>query len=240
MDQNYYFIDGSALLAQVRTLWKKEPAFNWRRLDPLKFIKHLAFSYPDLGSANYKRAEFFFPSGEQNIETYLLTPEITAPGLVRDVHFKYCGEKLDRSVAYEKWLEEEVPPQWRDRCVKSEKGVDIEICCNALRLASMGKMDRLFFFTNDRDFIPLCKTLKDFGTNVSLIHLSKHTNPNKQLIDECDSYDVLKEDYLNNIFEDSKLSDDKQISSIEEIVDVDANATVELLPESQEVLDKAI
>lgn len=200
MDQNYYFIDGSALLAQVRTLWKKEDAFNWRRLDPLKFINYLRFSFPELGSAAYKRAEFYFPIGEQNLKTYLLMPKSTTPGLVRDVHFKYCGEKLDRSAAYETWLET-VPPQWKDRCVKSEKGVDIEICCDALRLASLGKMDRLFLFTNDRDFIPLCKTLKDFGVNISLIHLSKFTNPNKLLIDECDSYDLLRPDYFEQIFE---------------------------------------
>lgn len=200
MDQNYYFIDGSALLSQVKTLWKNNQTFNWRRLDPLKFINRLQVSFPELGSANYKRAEFYFPNGEQNIGTHLLMPTSTTPGLVRDVHFKYCGEKLERSSAYEAWLES-VPNQWRDRCVKSEKGVDIEICCSALRLASMGKMDRLFFLTNDRDFIPLFKTLKDFGVNISLIHLSKFTNPNKPLIEECDSYDLLKTEYLEEIFE---------------------------------------
>ncbi len=200
MDQNYYFIDGSALLAQVRTLWKKDTDYNWRRLDPLQFIKNLTFSFPDLGSATYKRAEFYFPVGEQNLETFLLMPKGTVPGLIRDVHFKHCGEKLDRSVAYETWLET-VPSQWRDRCVKSEKGVDIEICCDALRLASLGKMDRLFFLTNDRDFIPLCKILKDFGVNISLIHLSKFTNPNKLLIDGCDSYDLLRSEHLKLIFE---------------------------------------
>jgi len=209
MDQNYYFIDGSALLAQVRTLWKKEVGYNWRRLDPLKFINNLQFSFPDLGSANYKRAEFYFPVGEQNLDTYLQMPKSITPGLVRDVHFKYCGEKLNRADAYETWLET-VPPQWKDHCIKSEKGVDIEICCDALRLASLGKMDRLFLLTNDRDFIPLCKTLKEFGVNISLIHLSKFTNPNKRLTDECDSYDLLRPEYLEQIFEPKAPESPKQ------------------------------
>ncbi len=200
MDQNYYFIDGSALLAQVRTLWKKEPLFNWRRLNPLEFIRYLAYSLTELGSTSYKRAVFYFPSGERDLETYLLMQASIVPGIVRDVHFKYCGEKLDRSASYEAWLET-VPPQWKDRCIKSEKGVDIEMCCDALRLASLGKMDRLFLLTNDRDFIPLCKTLKDFGVNVSLIHLSKFTNPNKLLVEECDSYDLLPHSYLETVFE---------------------------------------
>ncbi|MFA5128037.1 MAG: NYN domain-containing protein [Patescibacteria group bacterium] len=203
MEQNYYFIDGSSLIAQIRTLWKKDPKYNWRRLDPLKFIGQIVYSLPELGSANYKRAEFYFPKGEQNIDTYLLMPKNSTPGLVRDVHFKYCGEKLDRSSAYETWLDT-VPPQWLDRCTKSEKGVDIEICCDALRLASFGKMDRLFLFTNDRDFVPLCKTLKDFGVNISLIHLSNFTNPNKLLLDECDSYDLLKQGQLELFFETNK------------------------------------
>lgn len=146
MDQNYYFIDGSALSAQVRTLWKNEAKFDWRRLDPLKFIKYVQLSFPELGSANYKRAEFYFPQGERDLNAYFIIPKTTIPGLIRDVHFKYCGEKLDRSAAYEKWLET-VPPQWKDRCVKSEKGIDIEICCDALRLASSGKMERLFLLT---------------------------------------------------------------------------------------------
>ena len=188
-------------MAQIRVLWKKDPLFNWRRLNPLEFIKHLQFSFPELGSANFKRAEFYFPNGELNLNTFLVMPKKPEPGLIRDVHFKHCGEKLDRSAAYEKWLEEEVPPQWRDRCVKSEKGVDIEICCDALRLASAGKMDRLFFLTNDRDFIPLCKTLKDFGVNVSLIHLSKFSTPSQQLVNECDSYDLLNPAHLESIFE---------------------------------------
>ena len=219
MDQNYYFIDGSALLAQIRTLWKKEEIFNWRRLDPLKFINHLQFSFPELGSANYKRAEFYFPIGEQNLETYLLLPQRTTPGLVRDVHFKYCGEKLERSTAYETWLET-VPSQWKDRCVKSEKGLDIEICCDALRLASLGKMDRLFFLTNDRDFIPLCKAIKDFGVNISLIHLSKFTNGNKLLIDECDSYDLLRPEYLDQVFEPSPENLPKQTEGLEIVTQI--------------------
>lgn len=203
MENNYYFIDGSSLMAQIRTIWKKSPEYNWLRLDPVKLINQLQFLSPELGSSSFKRAQFYFPAGEQNIDTHLLMPDSTQPRLIRDIHFKYCGEKLDRSTAYEKWLES-VPPQWLDRCVKSEKGIDIEICCDALRLASSGKMDRLFLLTNDRDFLPLFKVLKDFGVNISLIHLSNFTNPNKTLLDESDSYDILNPEHLRSIFEPKK------------------------------------
>lgn len=66
MNENYYYIDGSALLAQVRTLWKKTKEFKGLRLDPLKFIAHLQYSFPELGSANFKRAVFYFPIGEED------------------------------------------------------------------------------------------------------------------------------------------------------------------------------
>jgi uncharacterized LabA/DUF88 family protein len=200
MNQNYFFIDGSALLAQIRSLWKKEKDFNVRRLDPLEFISLLSGSFRDLESESYKRAVFYFPLGEQDLATHLVMPNFLTPGLARDLNFKYCGEKLPKSIAYNNWIET-VPPEWQDRCTKSEKGVDVEICCDALRLASLGKIDRLFLVTNDRDFIPLCKTLKDFGVNVSLIHLSGATNPNQALINECDSYDSLNMHQLENIFE---------------------------------------
>jgi uncharacterized LabA/DUF88 family protein len=106
--------------------------------------------------SGYKRAVFFFPFGDRQIEEYLDVPDATTPGLVRDVSFKYCGEKLARSSEYDAWLET-VPEQFRDRCQRSEKGVDVQICCDASQLAAMGHISRLFLSTNDSDFIPLLR-----------------------------------------------------------------------------------
>jgi uncharacterized LabA/DUF88 family protein len=75
-------------------------------------------------------------------------------------------------------------------------------------------MDRLFFFTNDRDYIPLCKTLKDFGVNVSLIHLSEFTRPNRILTQECDSYDLFPAIYLDEIFEKNPQARQKELDII--------------------------
>lgn len=97
-------------------------------------------------------------------------------------------------------MEESVPPKFHNRFQKSEKGIDIEICCDALRLASTGRMERLFLLSNDGDFIPLCKTLKEFGTNISILHLSDVTLPNDDLLREADSYDVVSRVALNVMF----------------------------------------
>lgn len=51
--------------------------------------------------------------------------------------------------------------------------------------------------------------MKDFGVNISLLYLSKFSNPNKLLTDECDSYDLFKSEFLEEIFE-SKIKQDKQ------------------------------
>ncbi len=92
---NYFFIDGSALTAQIRVLRKKDRSFENRRLDASKFIAHLSANLPELGSEEFKRAVFYFPQGDQvAIEEYLVIPDFNKPGEVRDIHFKYCGYKL--------------------------------------------------------------------------------------------------------------------------------------------------
>lgn len=163
MVDNYFIFDGSALCAQIRTLRKRHPSFSGRRLDPVRFVRHLQKNLQELGSASYKRATFYFPKGDESAAgSYLLMPDFRTPALVRDLHFKFCGEKLKGGAAYSKWVET-VPKRWLDRVSKSEKGIDIEICCDALKLASASRLDRLFLFTNDADFRTSVSDLKGTG-----------------------------------------------------------------------------
>ena len=201
MIANYFFIDGSSLLSQIRELQKVKPVFKNRKLDPILLINYFTVNLRDLQAHEYKRAVFYFPNGDENtVKDYLIVPSFKKAGLVRDIHFKYCGTKIKGSDAFNKFVTDKVPNKWKDRFSKSEKGIDIEICCDALKLASTGKMERLFMFTNDSDFIPLCKTLKEFGVNISLIHLSELIPPNVSLSKETDSYDVIKSEELQKMF----------------------------------------
>lgn len=200
MTENYFFIDGSALIAQVREVQKTEKSFRGRKLDPIKLIEYFQEALFILGSEAYKRAVFYFPKGETTLSEYLVMPNIKKPGLIRDLSFKYCGEKLKGSAAFSKFVLEKVPSKWRGRFTKSEKGVDLEICCDALKLASMGKIERLFLLTNDDDFVPLCKAIKEFGANISLIQLSDIIAPNESLLAETDSYDVVPLANLQSMF----------------------------------------
>lgn len=201
MTENYFFIDGSALIAQIRYVQRSDRAFRGRKLDPIQLIFYFQRALQILGSDAYKRAVFYFPKGdEKTVHEHLAVPNFKKPGLVRDISFKYCGQKIKGSAPFNKFVLEKVPKRWQSRFTKSEKGIDLEICCDALKLASAGKIERLFFLTNDDDFIPLCRTLKEFGTNISLIHLSEIITPNDSLLQEVDSYDVVSMVNLQSMF----------------------------------------
>jgi uncharacterized LabA/DUF88 family protein len=107
----------------------------------------------------------------------------------------FAGGKIAGSVPYDKWLET-VPDEFRERCQRSEKGVDIEICCDALHLAAARLLDRLLLLTNDSDYVPLCRMLKQLGANISLIRLSEARPVNEELVEACDTYDVVDERHL--------------------------------------------
>jgi uncharacterized LabA/DUF88 family protein len=201
MNNVYFFIDGSALTAQIRQLQRAEPLFRDRKLCPKELLRVIMYSLSELHGRSYKRAVFYFPRGDEAaVEKFIAVPDHNRPGVVRDLHFKFCGHKLKKSAEFDKFVEENVPTKFQDRFQKSEKGIDIEMCCDALRLASTGKLERLFLLTNDGDNVPLCRALKEFGSNISILHLSEATPPNADLVRESDSYDVVPKTALNLMF----------------------------------------
>jgi uncharacterized LabA/DUF88 family protein len=201
MNANYFFIDGSALTAQIRQLRRAQPAYRERKLCPREFIHQFVSQLHELHEGSYKRATFYFPQGDEaSVEEHLRVPNHRQPGEIRDLQLKFCGHKLKKSAEFDKFVEESVPAKLQGRFSKSEKGIDIEICCDALRLASSSRLERLFLLTNDEDFIPLCRTLKEFGTNISIIHLSEYSSPNADLLREADSYDIVPAGALGGMF----------------------------------------
>lgn len=201
MLSNYFFIDGSALTAQIRQLQRAKPEFRNRRLCPRAYLNYLMISLRALHENAYKRAIFYFPKGDESaIEDYLVIPDYVEPGAIRDINFKFCGHKLKKSGEFDKFVEESVPAKFQSRFSKSEKGIDIEMCCDALRLASQGRIERLFLFSNDGDFIPFCRTIKEFGANISILHLSSSNPPNGELLREADSYDIVHDAALDDLF----------------------------------------
>jgi len=188
-------------MAQIRQLRRARPSFANRKLCPKKFIEHFIDKLPDLHGSEYKRAVFYFANGDEgNVSSHFEMPDSRKPGHIKDLYFKYCGHKIKKSEEFEKFVEETVPRKFQDRFSKSEKGIDIEMCCDALKLASAGRIDRIFLLSNDGDFIPFCRSIKEFGANVSIIHLSDLTPPNRDLLTEADSYDVIDYRPLQAVF----------------------------------------
>ena len=91
-----------------------------------------------------------------------------------------------------------------DRLHRSEKAVDTQICCDALQLVARGKLDRLFLYTNDSDFIPLCQVLRSLGVNIVLFRvLEKYRELpqiNNDLAKECDGLVVMDDGTLNTCY----------------------------------------
>lgn len=171
----------------------------------------------ELHGATYKRAIFYFPTGDEAaIEEFVVAPDYKSPGSVRDLSFKFCGTKLKKSAEFSKLVEEVVPSKFHDRFQKSEKGIDIEMCCDALRLASTGRMDRMFLLSNDADFVPLCRTLKEFGANISIIHLSEFSSPNLDLLREADSFDIVATNALETMFQEIPVEQSAEAAAADE------------------------
>jgi uncharacterized LabA/DUF88 family protein len=171
--------------------------FKDRNLRPLDLVTYFddAVITDGLGTV-YKRAVFLFRQGRfpGGKVRRAFEPTMT-PSLIRHVEFRFCGRKMAGSARYEEWLET-VPDEFRERCQRSEKGVDIEICCDALHLAGAKLLDRPLLLTNDSDFVPLCRMLKQLRTNISLIQLSGARPVNEQLVEACDTYNVVDERHL--------------------------------------------
>lgn len=199
---SYIFIDGSSLLADVSRLWSTHDHLRGRRLDLLKFHKHFTGSeYFRYLGGGYRRLTTYFVAGELRVETLLTLPDFKKPNIIEDMHIRYCGKLVGGGKKFQKWIDDHTPPQYvMDRLNKAEKAVDTQICCDALQLAANRKLDRLFLYSNDYDFMPLLEVLKSMGCNVTLIQLTEE-RVNSKLVSNTDSFCVPNQDEVEAMFE---------------------------------------
>lgn len=202
MNNNYFFIDGSSLISDIRKLKNKHIhlrnyKFKVTGLCNL-FMNDIGFT--PFHSREYRRIVFYFVKNDQRVTEYLSLPDFKKPGEVNDTQIKFCGKKIPVYKKANDWLEKKSAPNYvRESLYKSEKAVDTQICCDALVLLSLNKLDRLFLYTNDFDFIPLCQTIKTMGANVNLVQLTSE-RVNIDLAKECDAFHTFHINQLNNTF----------------------------------------
>lgn len=195
MKNNYFFVDGACLLKDIEMFKKSDSSLRDKRMNLDYFMNFFTHNYSPmlkLHAGYTRRFSFYFVKGSKDrFERNVETSDRKIPGNVMDWDIQWCGENVIDSKKLTKWVIDNNPPQFvSDAMTKTEKAVDTQICCDALQLAALDKIDRLFIYTNDSDFLPLLKTLKRFGVNVSLISLSNQRH-NDKLCDEADSYNVI-------------------------------------------------
>jgi hypothetical protein len=119
---DYFFIDGSGLTSQIRQLRRADPSFKGRRLCPKLFIIHFQMTLPELGAHEYERATFYFPVGDEAaIEDYLVIPDRRKPAEVRDLYFKFCGQKLKNRPSSTSSLKPRYPTNSRTAATRAKK-----------------------------------------------------------------------------------------------------------------------
>lgn len=199
-ENNYFFVDGSSLLSDIDKM-RRDKEYKTKKLS----IKHFCSSFTGqrlqgLHGNVFKRFTFYFAKNDSRIKQYLDIPDLCLPDTLGDVQVKECGKKLSKGTRFDKWITNNNPPNYiLEKLHKSEKAVDTQICCDALLLAGLGRLDRLFLYTNDFDFIPLCQTLKSLGCNVSLFKIGEK-GINKELRKECDSFSIIPQTQLKTVF----------------------------------------
>lgn len=202
-EDNYFFVDGSCLLKDISALksGKSRAVFASKKLDIVKFAELFTeINLRFLTNSFYKRFVVYFVEQENRIADNIILPPFEQPGVVMDLQIKMCGKRIRGGDSVDKWILKHKPPKKvLEKLNKSEKAVDTQICCDAFLHAHSGGLDRLFLYTNDYDFIPLCRTLKSVGANVSLFRLQKE-RINKDLVKECDSFSVVPDNQLVNLF----------------------------------------
>lgn len=202
MGHTYYFVDGSSLIADLGKLRRKKPSLGGKRLSIVKFCDYFVGErFHHLSGASYKRFVVYFVKGESRAKKLFHLPDSSRPGDSEDLQIAYCGKRIQGSKSVDTWLSEHNPPQSvLDRLHRSEKAVDTQICCDALQLACYDRLDRLFLYSNDYDYSPLCNALKANGVNVSLFRLLKD-GVNKDLVSGCDSFSVVEQTEVESLFE---------------------------------------
>ena len=189
-NKNYFFVDGSDLVSDIIRLTRNGEKYPGKLLSCNAFINVFTGSHrwSKYHSYTFKRFEYFFPQGEDQTSEFIEWPDWSIPDSHTDTHITFCGKNLSKWREFQKWKTDTVPDEYDEYVGRAEKGVDVEICCSALSLASTAGIDRFFLYTNDSDFVPLFKALKRFGTNVGVFTLLPPLGRNEELQKEADFY----------------------------------------------------
>jgi len=210
-DRGYFFIDGSHLMSSINTLWRKKLDFKDKKLS-IKLLSNALMQEWSYYIGSTVRITYYFKKDEKRIKTMLTIPDICKPGEKDHWQIKECGQNIRGTIPDDAL--QKLPPKYRDYFPRAEKGLDIQLACDALSLVATGKTSNIVFLVNDGDYIPLFETVQQLGGNVYLTALDSSQNIHKNLVNLADKYLTLDR-RLKNIFNISKTNETKGQQVIE-------------------------
>ncbi len=107
---NYFFVDGSALIADVASCKRDNALPVDSKFSLTSFADYFTQSFPQLGGSVFRRFVFFFADKDERVKKVFLLPDFTKPGGFEDLRIEWCGKRLPKSAKVEKWLSENKPP----------------------------------------------------------------------------------------------------------------------------------
>ena len=198
---NYFFVDGSALLGDVARARRDFGVAASAKLHLVGFARYFSsHRFAEWHANEYRRFVFYFVQDDERLDSLVVRPQLNVPGAVSDVRLEFCGKRIRQFEQAREWLDANSAPESVRECLyRSEKAVDTQICCDALQLAGTNKLDRLFLYTNDFDFVPLCRALRHLGANISLFRL-RGEGVNGALAAECDTFHAVDDSSFPGLF----------------------------------------
>ena len=129
-DDNYFFVDGSALIADVVSYKRDNALPPDSKFSLTSFANYFTQAFPKISGFAFRRFVFFFANNDERVEKVFVLPDFTKPGGFEDLRIEWCGKRLKKSAEVEDWISEhDPPPSVMDKLHRSEKAVDTQICC---------------------------------------------------------------------------------------------------------------
>ncbi len=184
MDKAYIFVDGSCLFAAIRDVQKNQPKFKDKKVN-ITALSRIWMGLWLNNSASVTRVVYYFKKGDKRIQEYLAIPDTTHPGNKDHWLIKECAESAGTIPDTEL---QKLDEKYRDNYARAEKGLDVQLACEALLLVINGRIANAVFMVNDRDFVPLFNAIHDAGGNVYLTALDGKRPIRRELSDLCDRF----------------------------------------------------
>lgn len=189
-NKGYFIIDGSHLFASIYDIQRKQSKYSDKKLDLSEFYLALLRKW-GIEMIKPIRCIIYVKKDEQRVSDMLHTGDISKPGVKNRWRIKECGQSISSIPATEL---HKISQKYRDHFMRAEKGVDIQLACDSLLLASNNKASNFVFLLNDRDYIPLFEALHGLGSNIYLTALSEKIKIQASLIELADRYLALDEE----------------------------------------------